>query len=100
MVLVEESGYATDAERVAMLAKVLADPAFNLVVSTIWADRLPTPDAYHRADLAWRNRVDQVNRVSTVLNTWQRWREQADDGALFAELYDQVLHALDQPEKD
>lgn len=37
----------------------------------------------------------QVNRVVTVVNTWQRWREQADDGAPFAELYDQVLAALD-----
>lgn len=101
MVIVDERGPATEDERIAALAEVLADPAFKLIVSTIWADRLPTPDAYHRADRAWRERLDRVNRVITVINRWQTWREQLKDGETFADFYDQVLGAIsDQVEGD
>jgi hypothetical protein len=54
-----------------------------------------TPHELRRqAEFELDERLTQVNRVVTVVNTWQRWREQADDGAPFAELYDQVLAAL------
>jgi hypothetical protein len=94
MVLVEEHGYFDDAERAEVLAKVLTDPAFKLVVSTVWAGRLPTPDAYRRADDAYNKRLAQVNQVGAVLNTWQTWREGIQDGEPEAVFYDEVLAAV------
>ncbi|WP_157410826.1 hypothetical protein [Actinoplanes rectilineatus] len=54
----------------------------------------PTADAYAAAVRALEKHRSRSSRAGDVLNAWQTWREQQDDGDPGAAFYDEILTAL------